>query len=216
MGQKYEQHGNKSVLEPIVPKDVAARSQRGRILDAMAACCAEKTFASTTISDIVNRARVSRATFYKQFGDKRGCFDAAVDYILDELRVVAVAARSDTASEPENVREAIAAGLKLMTAAPTYTRLIVVEAIAVDPSLIDRFRNHLIETLRASRSGAEGARASNSSIRVAYGQAQMLIANQLLSGDGDALSDLLPDLVYIALHPFAGPEEALRQARLAR
>jgi AcrR family transcriptional regulator len=80
MGQNLAPQGNKNVLALAVPADVADQSRRQRILDAIAASCAEKTFATTTIADIVGRARVSRATFYKHFKSKRDCFDAALDH----------------------------------------------------------------------------------------------------------------------------------------
>jgi hypothetical protein len=124
--------------------------------------------------------------------------------------------QTDTATGPENARLAIAAALGLMTAAPTYVRLVIVEAIAVDPHLIDRFRSLLIKALRIAQADADGVRPSNAAIRTAYGQAQILIANQILIGRGEELPELLPELVYIALLPFAGREEALRQAQLAR
>ncbi len=195
---------------------VATLFKRQRILDAIAVSCAEKTYASTTISDIVSRAGISRATFYKHFPNKRSCFDAAVEGFVAELRAVGRAAHSDAADNPENVRRAIAAALALMTAAPDYTRLVVIEAIAVDPSLIDRFRTLLIAALRGAGDGADGALPNKAATRTAYGQAQVLVANQILVGRGDELQELLPDIVYIALFPFTGPEEALKQAQLAR
>jgi len=208
---------NKDVLDPVALKGFATRSQRQRLLDAMAACCAEKTFASTTISDIVARAGVSRATFYKQFDNKRQCFDAAVDYVVDEVQMAGRSAHFETATESENVRRAIVAVLELMESAPAYTRLVVIEAVAVDPRLIDRFRKLVIEGIRgAARGDSLGEKPLASASRTAFGQAQVLIANQILTGQEGTLSGLLPDLVYIALLPFTGPEEALKQARLAR
>ena len=56
--------------------------------------CAEKTYAATTITDIVARAHISRTTFYKHFDDKRACFDAAIDYCIGEMQEVAAAAHS--------------------------------------------------------------------------------------------------------------------------
>jgi AcrR family transcriptional regulator len=52
----------------------------------MTESCAEKTFAATTIADIVGKASISRATFYKHFTNKRECFDAAADRALAGLR----------------------------------------------------------------------------------------------------------------------------------
>lgn len=207
---------NKRVLKPEAPGLIAFHSQRQRILDAMAASCAEKTYASTTISDIVGRAGVSRATFYKHFDDKRQCFDGAVDYVVDRVQAAGRGAHSDGATDAENVRGAIVAVLGLMESAPAYTRLVVIEAVAVDPKMIGRFRALVIEGIRAARGGAPDSQPPAPAGRTAFGQAQVLIANHILGGNENSLSDLLPDLVYIALLPFADPEEAMRQAQLTR
>lgn len=81
--------GEPGVLMPTVPADIGARLQRQRILDGMAASCAEKTFAKTTIGDIVERAAISRATFYKHFANKEECFEAAVEQFVEELEEAA-------------------------------------------------------------------------------------------------------------------------------
>ncbi len=203
-------------LAPSVPQDIAARAQRGRILDAVAESCAEETFGATTISDVVGRAGISRATFYKHFGNKKECFDAAVDSFVEEVREVAESAHSDDDHGPEKVRKAIAAVLDLMAAKPAYTRLLIVEAISVDATLIDRYRMTLIQALNVARKQAEDPRPTADELRGAYGQAQVLIANQILKGRAENLPELRPDLVYIALLPFIGQEEALKQAQMAR
>lgn len=203
-------------LASTVPHDIATRTQRQRILDAMAESCAEKTFAATTIADVVGRAGVSRATFYKHFENKRECFDTAVDFYVEQVQAVGAAAHSDTDSGPEKVRKATAATLEQLAADPAYSRLLIVEAIGVDPTLIERYRSILIEALRVLTDHDAVSQPGASETRRAYGQAQVLVANQILNGQTGELPKLLPDLVYIALLPFVGQEEALKQAQIAR
>src|SRR6187455_348278 len=78
-----------SVLRPTTPLDIGSRTQRARIVDAIIESCGEKTYAATTITDIVGKARISRTTFYKHFDDKRACFDAAIEYCISELEAAA-------------------------------------------------------------------------------------------------------------------------------
>lgn len=216
MGQNPGQNLSKDIVKPVVPTDLTTPSQRQRILDAIASSCAEKTFAATTISDIVGRAGVSRATFYKHFDSKHRCFAAAVDEFVEEVRATGRAAYASASGSPEAVRESIAAMLELMAAAPAYTRLVAIEAVTVDPNLINRLRALLIGALRTARRDIGGAQPSDSATRTAFGQTQVLIANQILAGNGGTLPELLPDLVYILMLPFAGQEQALKQAQLAR
>ena len=44
----------------------------------------------------------------------------------------------------------------------------------------------------------------------------VLIAGHLAAGQARDLGSLLPELIYIALLPYTGPEKALAQAQLAR
>src|SRR3954454_12453140 len=65
-------------------------SQRGRIFRAMAETMARKGYASTSVSEVLRAAGVSRETFYEQFTDKEDCFiaafQAAVGNVLGAVR----------------------------------------------------------------------------------------------------------------------------------
>jgi AcrR family transcriptional regulator len=204
-----------SVLDPTIPIDIGERSQRQRIVEAMVDCCAEKTYAATTIADIVSHASISRTTFYKRFDGKRECFDAALDWCIEELRNAAVASHSTSDSPPVAVHKAAAAALELMAAKPALTQLLMGEAISVEPSVVERCRKILISAVEKLWSDAGEPRKARTDPRLAFGRAQVLIYNQITAGQAEKLPQLLPEIVYIVLLPFAGHEEALRQARLA-
>src|ERR1700712_3524148 len=76
---------------------------RARLLLAMASAIEEKGFNATTVADVVRIAKVSRRTFYEQFGDRDECFlelyDATGDWLL---RLVGEAASVDV-DWPERV-----------------------------------------------------------------------------------------------------------------
>ncbi len=177
--------------------------------------CAQKTYASTTIADIVSRASISRTTFYKQFPGKRECFDAAIDWAIDELRRAVADSRSSSDSPPEAVRRAAAATLELMAEKPALAQLLAGEAIAVEPNLTTRYRRILIPALESLWGASAPPRPPSIDPWLSFGRIQVLIYNQVLAGRTSELSALLPEVVYIALLPFAGHQEALRQARLA-
>lgn len=176
--------------------------------------CAEKTYAATTITDIVSRARISRTTFYKRFADKRTCFDATVELCLEELQEAARSSHSPGAPPVEAVRRATAATLEAMAARPAVAQLLAGDAVAVDPAVVSRYRELLIPTLEELWEGS--ARASNSRLdpHLAFGRAQVLVFHQIASGQAAKLPTLLPDIVYLAAAPFVGHDEALEQARL--
>jgi len=205
-----------SVLRPTTPPDIGPQTQRQRIVDAIVESCAEKTYAATTITDIVARARISRTTFYKQFDDKRACFDAAVDYCLEELRRVAAEAHSPSDSPAEASRKAATAVVVALTERPGFAQLLTGDAIAVDPKAIERYRKATIPALEALWSNNGGAPDTHTDPRLAFGQVQVLILNQIATGKADRLPELLPEIVYLAVSPFAGHEEAINQSRFVK
>jgi AcrR family transcriptional regulator len=215
MQKQGSSHTLPGVLDPTIPIDIGERSQRQRIVDAMIESCAEKTYAGTTIADIVRRASISRTTFYKRFPNKRACFDVAVDHCIEALRTAAAEAHAPSDTPPEAVRKAAAAALELMAARPALAQLVTGDAVTVEPAIVKRYRKLLIPAVENLWEAADQPRQSHADPGLAFGRAEVLIFNQIATGRTAQLPELLPEIVYIALLPFAGHEEAARQARAA-
>jgi len=213
--QSSSEKGSSGALALSVPADVAEASQRQRIIEAMVASCAEKSYRSTTITDIVGHARISRTTFYKRFEDKRACFDATVDYCIEELRATARAAHAIGDPPAEAVRKATVAFLEALSHRPAVAQLLCADATSVDPTVVERYRGLLLPALEGLWDAADMPKPSELDPRLAFGRAQLLIFNQIAAGGSDQLPDLLPEIVYLAVAPFAGHEAAVEQARLA-
>jgi AcrR family transcriptional regulator len=115
------------------------------MLDAIAEAVAAKGYASTTISDIVSRAGVSRTTFYQHFADKDACYlaayELAVSVLLEEM---GLAVAEQTVSW-EQLREAIRAFLGVLAEEPAYARAFLVEVLGSFPAAIER-RNEVFAT----------------------------------------------------------------------
>jgi AcrR family transcriptional regulator len=205
-----------STLRLASAPDLGARDQRRRIIDAMIDSCAEKTYAATTITDIVARAHISRTTFYKQFEDKRACFDAAVADCIAQLQEVAASAHAGERDPADALRKAVAAVIAALAERPGLAQVLTGDAIAVDPQAIERYRKATIPAVEGLWSRDGGSARAHSDPRLAFGKAQVLILNQIAIGEADRLPDLLPELVYLAVSPFGGHEVALRQSQLAR
>lgn len=203
-------------MRPTTPPDIAQRTQRQRIIDAIVVSCEEKTYAATTITDIVARARISRTTFYKHFDDKRSCFDAALDYCLSELQNIAAASHDPSDPPADAARKAATAVLEALAARPGLAQLLTGDAIALQPKVVERYRRATVPALRALwQTGGEEPQA-HTDPRLAFGQAQVLILNHIADGKGDRLPELRGEIVYLTVSPYGGHEEALEQARLAR
>jgi AcrR family transcriptional regulator len=180
----------------------------------MVACCAEKTYAGTRIADVVSEASVSRSTFYKLFTDKRDCFDAAVTQCIARVAATLAAAASGHDSAAEATRRGVVAGLELLAAEPELALVLGGDVVGLDPKLVDRYSSLPLPALEAMWE-REGMTAKHLSPGLAFGRAQLLIFHEVAAGRPERLPALVPDIVYLAIAPFAGHEEALRQARLA-
>jgi AcrR family transcriptional regulator len=212
-----ESLGEASVLTPSLPWNLGVRAQQQRIFDALAKSSAEKTFSATTIADIVGYASISRATFYKHFTNKQECFDATIDTFLDELQAVAGTAYATAGdSQPDAVRMVVSAIVEHLVAKPHHAKLLFIEAAVVDPEAVQRCRALVLAGLERQQTLAAEALASPTDPEAAFGSAIVLVASYLSDGQVEELKSLVPELVYIALRPFAGPQVALAQAQLAR
>jgi AcrR family transcriptional regulator len=182
----------------------------------MIACCAEKTYAGTTIADLVGCGSVSRTTFYKLFTDKRDCFDAAVTLCIERFAATLAAAAGAGDSPAEATRRATAAGLALLAAEPQLTLVMAGDVVGVDPTLVDRYSRLIVPALERLWAQAGDPPRKHSSPGLAFGRAQLLVFHEVTAGRVGRLPQLAPNIVYLAIAPFAGHEEALRQARLAK
>ena len=66
-----------------MPPEEVAQNQRERLFGAMVATVAEKGYEATTVSDVLALSGVSRASFYKLFDDKKDCFLATVEALIE-------------------------------------------------------------------------------------------------------------------------------------
>lgn len=204
------------VLQPTTPPDIGLRNQRQRIIDAMIDSCAEKTYATTTITDIVARARISRTTFYKQFDDKRACFDAAVAHCIEQLGEAAASAYAPEDAPADAVRKAVTAVIRALAERPGLAQLLTGDAIAVDPRVTEYYRKATIPAIEALWSRDGGAVEAHTDPRLAFGQAQILILHQIATGKTELLPEVLPEIVYLAVSPYGGHAAALNQSQIAR
>jgi AcrR family transcriptional regulator len=203
-----------------LPQDVVIAHQRERLLDAAAAAMAEQGYAELTVRDLIDRAGVSRRTFYQLFDDKIDCVFAAHERAFERLsRAIVEACRAEVAW-PDRVAAAIAAALAFAVDSPDEAQLVVVAChTASEPKLASRghaAHEKLADLLRAGRQQAEVAHAPPELTEQAVvGAAMAVVGTRLLAGEVDSLSLLAPELTQVILTPYLGDEEAQRVAQAA-
>ena len=110
------------------------------MLDATAQVVAEKGYGATTVADVIERAGVSRKTFYEHFRDKEHCFlamyDTGIAFVLGRL--------AETLEAEEDPRERLVSGLHtfltVLAEEPAFCRAIVLEVYAAGPIGLARRR----------------------------------------------------------------------------
>lgn len=195
---------------------VLSASDRDRILQAMADCCARCGYAETTVEAVVERAGVEPESFEVHFSSKEDCALAALNKMVSDT-LAQVSMTGPKGTEPtEQRRFQIRAILELLAAKPSFAYLGFIGA-----------RQGGSRQMHASYESAAGVLALMMereggpnehypiATRAALGGAEALVRRELAAGRGAGLPQLLPNFVYAALVPFVGQGEALRQAKLA-
>jgi AcrR family transcriptional regulator len=201
-----------------LPQDVVIAHQRERLLDAAAAAMSEQGYAELTVRDLIDRAGVSRRTFYQLFDDKIDCVFAAHERAFERLSKVIVDACRTEAAWPDRVAAAIAGALSFAVESPSEAQLVVVAChTASEPKLASRghaAHEKLADLLRAGREQAEVAHTPpDLTEQAVVGAAMAVVGARLLAGEVAALPALAPELTQVVLTPYLGDEQAQRVAR---
>ncbi|MDQ1504790.1 MAG: hypothetical protein QOD57_2517 [Actinomycetota bacterium] len=148
-------------------RDAVIASQRGRLVDAIAQVVAEKGYPATTVADVVERAGVSRRTFYEQFEDKEACFLAAYDAGLAAVlgRIQEAVEAHPAAGWREQARVGVQAFLTLLATQPAFARALQLEILTAGPAALERRAGMLTMFSGLWRNVHEGARAEDPAVR---------------------------------------------------
>jgi AcrR family transcriptional regulator len=203
-----------------VPQGAEVQALRGRVLEAVAECCAERGYAATTIEHIVDRAGVSRKQFNLLFRDKEDSYIAMSNMVLGELLTATTGAYSPDKPLVQVVCDAAKAILELMSSHPTFAKVAFLDYRTATPRALELYQSgvrvitSLLDQVRAD--SLEEAALPSSAARGAIGGAEALLRREVGAGRAEQLPQILPEVVYSCLVPLLGQEEALRQATLAK
>lgn len=200
--------------------------QRMRLLSAAGQVCCEHGVANATVALIVERAGVSRRTFYELYRDSEECLLATFGEALERARKRVSAAWFADGNWCERTRASLMALLSLFDEDPVLAQLLVVESLAVGHRVLaDRVRilDTLIDALAngARRDMSDGKhRAHNASkaavrlnIEGALGGVLGVLHARISQHSTGRLIELTSPLVSMLVLPCAGPAAAQREAR---
>ena len=180
---------------------------------------AAKGYEATTVTDVIEVAGVSRATFYEMFDDKEACFLEAYDAVIDVLVAHVTSAFESAAGEPwpERIAAGIRALVELLAAEADIARMAMVEVTAAGDEARARYRAALARFTPFLEEGREYSSQSEDlppdTARFAIGGATSMIFDEIRAGRGPELRRILPDLVFAVLMPYLGSEQAEDEMR---
>lgn len=181
------------------PRAIVWRSQHERMLVAMAEAVADRGYVATSVGDVVERAGVSRSTFYQHFSNKEDCFvaayDRAVDVLLDGVGEAAQAAGRD----PRAILEAgMQRYLALLAQNPAFACTFLVEILAAGPRALERraaAHERFADQLRALHPDAQSPLA----YRACVGAVNELTSEHLRTHGAQELPSLADDALDIVV-----------------
>jgi AcrR family transcriptional regulator len=203
------------------PRAVVRETQRARMLEAMVQAVAEKGYARVAVADVIERAGVSRQTFYEQFANKEECFLAAYDAGVDRLLARIDEALAELAPDwLAAARRAVEAYLEAMAASPGFARAFLIEVLGAGPQALtrrdavqERFAAQLAAIHRRARADIpEIPAVAPHTFRAAVGAAGELVTAHVLEYDAATLPELTDAILDVHLALLVGRELAARIA----
>lgn len=220
-----------------VPREQVAATQRDRLYDGLVRTVAERGYANASVSDICRVSGVTRPAFYEHFESKQGAFLAAYRHGTDVLFAMLRQAFFDVAGDRDAVEPPCPAAestadvqtwaratcsvlsvlLDVLSSVPAFAQAAIVEIDAVGPqgrlARRDRLRDFeaFFALAPATPPSVNRAELVNAVVAGAYGTLYRHIAE----GRAAELPNLLSDLVYFVIAPFAGPEIAAKASHAA-
>lgn len=167
----------------------AKETQERRLLLAMAQLVGRNGYAETSIAQVIERAGVSRKTFYAFFADKEACFLQAYAQ-LSGLLIDALVAHGSEASGEDRIEAQLRQYLETLARDPLVARAFIVEVLSAGPkALAER------EAVNRQFADLVFAHTSDDALvrKAIIGGVNDVVVGALLSGETDFVS-LLPKL----------------------
>lgn len=179
-------------------REQVAASQRSRMMVAIADAMAEKGYVGTSVADVLQRAGVSRETFYQQFASKLDCFMHAFDAAAEVLLAHVGRADDGTGTPIERFERSFTTYVETLAAHPALARVFLVEVYAAGPEALERraaVQAKLVDDI-AWLLGADSPQ-DRFACQVLVAAVGAMVTGPVIAGDADALGRLRTDVVAL-------------------
>jgi AcrR family transcriptional regulator len=196
-----------------------ARPPRERLLEAMLVRSGELGYEQVTVRHVIERAKTSRATFYKHFEDREDCFAQAHHDAAEWLyrRLIGVARRQPTWRA--GLRAAMAELLEFCANQPRIARALFVEVHAAGERALGQ-RRELMERLSRALDSARReipSRQAPPPVTSSFivGAIDGLVCAKLMEGEAERAPEMLPGLLHFVVMQYFGEAAAWEEMTAA-
>ncbi len=189
--------------------------QRSRLLAAAIRAIDELGYADTTVSDVTNRARVSRRTFYELFANREECLITVMEDVVALIAGEVSHAGVEGLPWRERVRTGLWAILSFLDRESVLARVCVIQALRGGPEVLGR-RDQILAGLAAvvdegRLEGVRGEQCTPLTAEGVIGAAFAIVYARLLRGERKPLTDLVGELMGMIVLPYRGAAAARRE-----
>jgi len=174
-----------------------------------------KGYEQTTVQDAIEAAGLYRQAFYDSFEDKEDCYLQALDAGSAWIELAMREAAAGSGSWRGRLRGALAGFLSFLDEQPAIGRALLVEVHAAGPRAVQKRTEAMeraAELIDQAREESDGPAPAISAEAVVAGILAVL-HGRLSSRQAGGFSQLLPELMYLAVLPYFGPEAAATELR---
>lgn len=217
-----EKNGLPSAVTPFPELSTSRRTRmqnRPRLLEAMLVVSGERGYEQVAVSDVIERAKGSRGTFYRYFTDKEDCFAQGYEQAGEWLyrRLSGVARRQP--GWREGLRIGLAELLEFCASQPAIAKALFVEVHAAGGRALaehDRLVERLSRAIDFARREPD-SRHSPPPITAAFmvGAIETLVRAKLMDDDAERAPELLPGILYFVVMQYFGEEAAWEEMAAA-
>jgi AcrR family transcriptional regulator/DNA-binding MarR family transcriptional regulator len=189
--------------------------QRARLLAAMIDVCAELGAAEVTVAHVVERAGVSRRTFYEIYSDREECFLEAFDECVERASRHVLDGYDETARWVDRMRDGLTALLAFLDAERAAGRLLIVESLAAGDSALSRRQaavERLIVFVDEANAGLKAdKRTSSLTAEGVVGGVLSILHSRLLEDAPGSFLELRGPLASMIVLPYLGSAAARKE-----
>jgi AcrR family transcriptional regulator len=220
--------GNARNGVPVNGAERVEEIQRLRLIAAMVDVAAERGVANVTVAHVVDRAGVSRRTFYEIFEDCEGCLFAALEDALRGVSEHVLAAYRSGGRWADRIRASLIALLEFLEADPVTGHLLIVGSLGAGTRALERrgsVLSHVIaavdEGRRESKVGAQVPPLTAEGVvggvlSILHARLPVSVLSPTVRGsrgddEGDSLLGLAGPLMGMIVLPYLGASAARRE-----